>query len=166
MRPPLPLLLLLLGFAAAYEAIVYSLDEQDTKEVWARIEYEPVKKTADFARVSSAPARRLVVETDDGRLSGSYIPTTSKAQDEISLFLNQDDKVWHIEYFKTSSDDSPIVRFANRPVQAPQPILNRPIVVDLKGKQTATEPEKSFIQQYWYYLIPFAVILLTSGGSK
>ncbi|KAJ3384958.1 hypothetical protein HDU92_003309 [Lobulomyces angularis] len=36
---------------------------------------------------------------------------------------------------------------------------------ELKEDGSTPEPEKTFLQKYWYYLIPLAIILVTSGGD-
>ncbi|KAH9872019.1 hypothetical protein J1614_006279 [Plenodomus biglobosus] len=47
----------------------------------------------------------------------------------------------------------------------PKPVLNKPIVLNAEGKLESKEPEKSFLQKYWWVLALFLVVQLVSGGG-
>jgi hypothetical protein len=48
----------------------------------------------------------------------------------------------------------------------PKPILNKPIVLNAEGKLEGKEPEKSFLQKYWWALALFLVVQLVAGGGE
>ncbi|OCK85836.1 hypothetical protein K432DRAFT_317693 [Lepidopterella palustris CBS 459.81] len=51
--------------------------------------------------------------------------------------------------------------------RGPQPVLNKPIVLNAEGKLEGKEPEKTFLQKYWWALLLFlAIQVLSSGGDK
>ncbi|KAF1932971.1 uncharacterized protein M421DRAFT_53399 [Didymella exigua CBS 183.55] len=47
-----------------------------------------------------------------------------------------------------------------------KPVLNRPIVLNAEGKLETKEPEKTFLQKYWWALALFIVVQLVSGGGE
>ncbi|PNS13758.1 hypothetical protein CAC42_3251 [Sphaceloma murrayae] len=47
----------------------------------------------------------------------------------------------------------------------PVPALNRPVVLRADGKVEGAEPEKTFLQKYWWAIGIFLVIQLVSGGG-
>ncbi|CBX99855.1 hypothetical protein LEMA_P074440.1 [Plenodomus lingam JN3] len=47
----------------------------------------------------------------------------------------------------------------------PKPVLNKPIVLNADGKLDSKEPEKTFLQKYWWVLALFLVVQLVSGGG-
>ncbi|KAF1837322.1 hypothetical protein BDW02DRAFT_491672 [Decorospora gaudefroyi] len=48
---------------------------------------------------------------------------------------------------------------------APKPVMNKPIVLNAEGKLEGKEPEKSFLQKYWWALALFLVVQLVAGGG-
>ncbi|KAF1921043.1 hypothetical protein BDU57DRAFT_437996 [Ampelomyces quisqualis] len=48
----------------------------------------------------------------------------------------------------------------------PQPVLNKPIVLNAEGKIDSKEPEKSFLQKYWWAIALFVVVQLVAGGGE
>ncbi|KAK5997863.1 hypothetical protein PT974_00227 [Cladobotryum mycophilum] len=49
-------------------------------------------------------------------------------------------------------------------VKGKQPELNKPIVLSPEGKKVGEEPEKTFIQKYWW-MMAIAVFIAMSGGG-
>jgi len=49
--------------------------------------------------------------------------------------------------------------------EGPVPALNQPVVVSADGEE-AKEPEKSFLQKYWWALALFLVFQVVMGGAK
>ncbi|KAH5037897.1 hypothetical protein HBI74_035420 [Parastagonospora nodorum] len=47
----------------------------------------------------------------------------------------------------------------------PKPVLNKPIVFNAEGKIDSKEPEKSFLQKYWWAIALFLVVQLVAGGG-
>ncbi|PSK58780.1 hypothetical protein B9Z65_6795 [Elsinoe australis] len=50
--------------------------------------------------------------------------------------------------------------------EGPGPALNRPVVVGKDGRVEGAEPEKSFLQKYWWMIAIFLVIQVVAGGGK
>ncbi|KAJ4332703.1 hypothetical protein N0V87_008200 [Didymella glomerata] len=48
----------------------------------------------------------------------------------------------------------------------PKPVLNKPIVLNAEGKLESKEPEKTFLQKYWWAIALFIVVQLVSGGGE
>ncbi|KAI9717347.1 MAG: hypothetical protein M1828_007235 [Chrysothrix sp. TS-e1954] len=59
---------------------------------------------------------------------------------------------------KTDEDEQPLLVVIERPVPGPTPHLNKPVVLSPDGKAPEAEPEKSFIQKYWWVLAAFLVL--------
>ncbi|KAH7401077.1 hypothetical protein DE146DRAFT_755513 [Phaeosphaeria sp. MPI-PUGE-AT-0046c] len=52
-----------------------------------------------------------------------------------------------------------------RRTPGPQPVLNKPIVLNAEGKIDSKEPEKTFLQKYWWAIALFVVVQLVAGGG-
>ncbi|KAF2632459.1 hypothetical protein BU25DRAFT_384481 [Macroventuria anomochaeta] len=50
--------------------------------------------------------------------------------------------------------------------QGPKPVLNKPIVLNAEGKLESKEPEKTFLQKYWWAIAIFIVVQLVSSGGE
>ena len=50
-------------------------------------------------------------------------------------------------------------------VQAPVPVLNRPVELTAEGKVPEKEAEKSFMQKYWWVFLGAAVLAMAGGGG-
>ncbi|KAK7192661.1 hypothetical protein DPSP01_006907 [Paraphaeosphaeria sporulosa] len=48
----------------------------------------------------------------------------------------------------------------------PKPVLNKPVVLNADGRIDSKEPEKTFIQKYWWMIAIFLVVQLVAGGGK
>ncbi|KAJ8110767.1 hypothetical protein OPT61_g6473 [Boeremia exigua] len=48
----------------------------------------------------------------------------------------------------------------------PKPVLNKPIVLNADGKLDSKEPEKTFLQKYWWAIALFLVFQLAQGGGE
>ncbi|KAJ4349993.1 uncharacterized protein N0V89_008614 [Didymosphaeria variabile] len=48
----------------------------------------------------------------------------------------------------------------------PKPVLNKPVVLNADGRIDSKEPEKSFLQKYWWMIAIFLVVQLVAGGGK
>jgi len=88
--------------------------------------------------------------------------------EEITLYLSSDNTVYHISYVvkPSSTADTTVKVVPDRSIQkGPEPVLAAPVVVNPDGQPPVQEPEKTFIQKYWIYILPIIFILLTSGGA-
>ncbi|KAF9739849.1 hypothetical protein PMIN06_004869 [Paraphaeosphaeria minitans] len=47
----------------------------------------------------------------------------------------------------------------------PKPVLNKPVVLNAEGRIDSKEPEKTFIQKYWWMIAIFLVVQLVAGGG-
>ncbi|KAG8632059.1 hypothetical protein KVT40_001199 [Elsinoe batatas] len=47
----------------------------------------------------------------------------------------------------------------------PGPVLNKPVVLNRDGRVEGVEPEKSFLQKYWWAIGIFLVIQVVAGGG-
>ncbi|KAF2660478.1 hypothetical protein K491DRAFT_60552 [Lophiostoma macrostomum CBS 122681] len=47
----------------------------------------------------------------------------------------------------------------------PQPALNKPIVLNEQGKIATEEPQKTFLQKYWWVVGLFVLIQIVAGGG-
>ncbi|KAK0662295.1 hypothetical protein DIS24_g2005 [Lasiodiplodia hormozganensis] len=65
-------------------------------------------------------------------------------------------------------EDEDVVEVKVEKVQAgPAPFLNKPVVLDEKGKLAGQEePEKTFLQKYWWAIALFVVLQLFAGGKE
>ena len=50
-------------------------------------------------------------------------------------------------------------------LNGPEPVLAAPVVVNPDGVEPVQEQEKTFLQKYWMYILPVAILLFTSGGA-
>ncbi|EGP89613.1 uncharacterized protein MYCGRDRAFT_69277 [Zymoseptoria tritici IPO323] len=50
--------------------------------------------------------------------------------------------------------------------KGPVPALNKPVVLSADGKEEGKEPEKTFLQKYWWAIALFLVFQLVVGGTK
>jgi ER membrane protein complex subunit 10 len=88
--------------------------------------------------------------------------------EEITLYVTADDVPYHISYvLKPSTSSEPVVKVvSDRTIpEGPTPKLNVPVVVNPDGAPPVEEVEKTFLQKYWVYLLPIAILLFTSGGG-
>jgi len=88
--------------------------------------------------------------------------------EEITLHVSSDNVVYHISYvLKPASEQSTIVKvIPDRSIpEGPNPALTTPVVVTPDGQPPEEEVEKTFLQKYWMYFLPIAILALTSGGG-
>ncbi|KKY14302.1 hypothetical protein UCDDS831_g08287 [Diplodia seriata] len=69
---------------------------------------------------------------------------------------------------KDAAESVDVVEVKVEKVQAgPAPFLNKPVVLDEKGKVAGQEePEKTFLQKYWWAIGLFVVLQLFAGGKE
>ncbi|KAJ3226021.1 hypothetical protein HK099_005727 [Clydaea vesicula] len=81
----------------------------------------------------------------------------SNYRENITVHLNSKEKAFNESNFSTPTLKLVKQFKVSRPRSEPLP--------ELKEDGSTPEPEKTFLQKYWYYLIPLAIILVTSGGD-
>ncbi|KAF2843167.1 hypothetical protein M501DRAFT_64412 [Patellaria atrata CBS 101060] len=47
-----------------------------------------------------------------------------------------------------------------------QPVLNKPVVLNAEGKIEGKEPEKTFLQKYWWAIALFLLVQIAAPGGK
>ncbi|GIZ37410.1 hypothetical protein CKM354_000085600 [Cercospora kikuchii] len=103
--------------------------------------------------------------------ASNFAPAKSK---KLQLHVRQDGELYHLG-FKTSEPVSQgkgrnTVKDLNVEVvkikTGPKPALNKPIVVTADGEVEGKEPEKSFLQKYWWAIALFLVVQVVAGGGK
>jgi hypothetical protein len=88
--------------------------------------------------------------------------------EEITLYLSSENTLYHISYvLKPATSQSTVVKVVSDKSipEGPNPVLQRPVIVNSDGQTPEEEVEKTFLQKYWVYLLPVVFILLTSGGG-
>ncbi|CAO2647740.1 Nn.00g086620.m01.CDS01 [Neocucurbitaria sp. VM-36] len=66
---------------------------------------------------------------------------------------------------KDSGDSNEVEVEIVKRAAGPKPVLNKPIVLNAEGKLETKEPEKSFLQKYWWAIALFLVVQLVAGGG-
>ncbi|KAJ1549137.1 hypothetical protein HK096_000492, partial [Nowakowskiella sp. JEL0078] len=97
-------------------------------------------------------------------------------QEFITIHLDSNDDIFHVDYDFASEKCSntnlskKISKKALKPsvnVQrsdgGPKPVLDQ--LPELRPDGQPQQPPQSWLQKYWYYLIPLAILLLMSGGG-
>ncbi|KAK0258124.1 hypothetical protein LTR91_017412 [Friedmanniomyces endolithicus] len=103
--------------------------------------------------------------------ASNFAPEKSK---KLLLHLNSDGKLYHVGFrasdYGTSSaasntkDGLSVELVKVRP--GPTPHLNKPVVVNADGSVPSKEPEKSFLQKYWYFIAGFLVLQVVMSSGK
>ncbi|KAI5360354.1 hypothetical protein Slin15195_G082770 [Septoria linicola] len=103
--------------------------------------------------------------------ASNFAPDKSK---KLQLHVRQDGELYHLG-FKTSEPVSQgkgksTVKDLNVEVVQIQPgpkvALNKPIVVTADGEVEGKEPEKSFLQKYWWAIGLFLLFQVVMSGGK
>ncbi|KAI5249179.1 hypothetical protein E4T42_05344 [Aureobasidium subglaciale] len=85
----------------------------------------------------------------------------------LRLFVDSEGNVWHVGFSTAAvkaSEGSLAVEIV--PLhQGPQVAFDKPIVVNQQGEPEAKEPEKSFLQKYWWAIGLFILVQVVMGGG-
>ncbi|KAI9689766.1 MAG: hypothetical protein M1822_009648 [Bathelium mastoideum] len=103
----------------------------------------------------------------------------------LTLHLDQDGRPFHVGFGASAPSPSEEKKqgkgktaaagegglnvVVKTPVRGPQPHLNKPIVLSQDGKLQEKEPEKTFLQKYWWAIALFIGLQIFSavgGGDK
>ncbi|SLM38584.1 hypothetical protein LPUS_08851 [Lasallia pustulata] len=136
----------------------------------------------------TAPALSSSPENDLIRI-GVYDPVTkawrgtvtsassfdSSVNGRLRININQAGEVWgaswHASMTKAQADTPAAGQQTKQfdlvlTAPPPQPLLNRPVVLNPDGKIAEPEPEKTMFQKYWWVLLGVAVLAMAGGGDK
>ncbi|KAI4716085.1 hypothetical protein E4T48_07744 [Aureobasidium sp. EXF-10727] len=97
--------------------------------------------------------------------SGSNFHATKKPA--LRLYLDSTGDVWHVG-FSTAAAKSTDGTLAVEIVplrQGPQVAFDKPVVVNQQGEPEEKEPEKSFLQKYWWAIGLFLLVQVVMGGG-
>ncbi|TPX50493.1 hypothetical protein CcCBS67573_g10092 [Chytriomyces confervae] len=98
----------------------------------------------------------------------------AKFNDFIAIHLDQNGTAFHIDYTVDSSspcskDQKPVdpkTTFKTRTLVSKAEEGARPKLEQMSSeKAEGKEVEKSFLQKYWYYIVPLFLILVLTGGD-
>ncbi|OAJ43278.1 hypothetical protein BDEG_26650 [Batrachochytrium dendrobatidis JEL423] len=99
---------------------------------------------------------------------------TSRFHEMITVHVDSHGKPFHLDYLVNANECLPDIDFGKtlhfktvvavgRLADAPRPILEK-LKETVDGQEPV--PEQSFIQKYWYYIIPIMLVLtLSSSGG-
>jgi len=85
------------------------------------------------------------------------------------LHVDERGEVYHIGFRtagRSTGSDSEVEIEVSQRAKGPQPSLNKPIVLNAEGKLEGKEPEKTFLQKYWWAILLFLAVQLLAGGGK
>ncbi|KAL9094689.1 MAG: hypothetical protein Q9165_002959 [Trypethelium subeluteriae] len=187
-----PLLALTASASTKEDIKVYAWPVSEPKpQVLAEITYDPQSLTAStkkYHQIQSTSSEDLVrvglydPKTTDWTgivTSGSHFE--SKYAKTIVLHLDHEGRPFYVGFSasvpsknkksgeKNNQGFESLKVVLKPPVQGPQPHLNKPVVLNPEGKVDEKEPEKTFIQKYWWVLALFLVLQVvsaTGGGDK
>ncbi|KAF2712327.1 hypothetical protein K504DRAFT_401072 [Pleomassaria siparia CBS 279.74] len=182
--------LLLLPFAVASTVTVYvhSLPaSHDTKSAAAtlpsptpiaQIEYDVdtsigtlTSYTPPIGSYSSEHLLRIgLTHPKSGHWRGVVTSAASFAEQYKKKFvIHVDDKgeVYHVGFSASAKDagDEVEVEIVKKTMGA-KPQLNKPVVLNAQGKLDTDEPQKTFLQKYWWAIALFVVFQLAAGGKE
>jgi len=174
-------------FAAIPSSLQFTLSHQlvhseSVKDVTPRgvITYDPTTNSASY----DAQSEVVDLGSSEGIYRIGLYDTTIKdlrpaaftklgsvngpVNEEITLHVSSENVVYHISYvLKPSRSPTVVVKvLSDRMIpDGPAPKLNIPVVVNPDGQPPVEEVEKTFLQKYWMYLLPVAILIITSGGA-
>ncbi|KAF2788484.1 hypothetical protein K505DRAFT_421084 [Melanomma pulvis-pyrius CBS 109.77] len=179
--------LLLLPFAVASSVTVYvhSLPASDSQATSplpspipiAQIEYDADTSTGTLASYTPPTGsyshqhllRIGLTDPKSGHWRGVVTSAASFADEykkKFVIHVDEKGEVYHVGFGASArgSGDEVEVEVVKRGSGA-KPALNRPIVLNAEGKLETKEPEKSFLQKYWWAIALFVLVQLVSGGG-
>ncbi|KAF1999996.1 hypothetical protein P154DRAFT_392724, partial [Amniculicola lignicola CBS 123094] len=96
----------------------------------------------------------------------------TKFSQKFTLHVDEKGEVYHVGFgtslrnpsAKGTGHEEVVVEIVKREVGS-KPVLNRPVVLNAEGKLEDKEPEKSFLQKYWWAIALFILVQLVAGGG-
>lgn len=147
---------------------VYAWPLSSSPSKLAEIEYSPIEKSASVISYTppTSPSGLVLVGLYDSSTKiwlGNTVTSAASFKPEfqgtISLHVSAEGEAWRVAFHSSrksvpssqnggdTRDDQPKVEIL-RPAPAPQPHLNRPVVLSPDGKLPEKEVEKSFLQKW------------------
>ncbi|KAK1824658.1 hypothetical protein LTR12_000983 [Friedmanniomyces endolithicus] len=148
----------------------------------AKITYNSTAATVKSYTQPKIPSDDDIVRIGYYHPSGSWSGVATAASNfapekhkKLLLHLNSDGELYHVgfrasDYGSSSSaasntkDGMSVELIKVRP--GPTPHLNKPVVVNADGTVPLKEPEKSFLQKYWYFIAGFLVLQVVMSSGK
>ncbi|EOA82886.1 hypothetical protein ACJQWK_04463 [Exserohilum turcicum] len=144
----------------------------------AQIEYDADQSVGTLVSYtppagSYSPDRLLRVGLADAKSSSWHGIVTSAAsfseQYHKKFVIHVDDKgePFHVGLSTAAKGSGSEVEIeVLRKNTGPKPVLNKPIVLNAEGKVGSDEPEKTFLQKYWWAIALFMLVQLAAGGGE
>ncbi|KAF2473263.1 uncharacterized protein BDR25DRAFT_332886 [Lindgomyces ingoldianus] len=180
------LLLLPVAVASSVTVYVHSLPSSDhyasaplpTPIPVAQIDYDASTSTGTLSSYtpptgSYSPEHLLRIGLSDSK-SGHWRGVVTSAasfgdeyKKKFTIHIDEKGEVYHVGFgtsarAKGEEVEVEVVKRAS----GPKPILNKPVVLNAEGKLEEKEPEKSFLQKYWWAIALFLAVQFLAGGGK
>ncbi|KAK3075875.1 hypothetical protein LTR53_000449 [Teratosphaeriaceae sp. CCFEE 6253] len=179
------LLTFLSALGAALEAEqtvgIYAWPLSEPPAIIARVTHNSTAATVNSYTNPKIPPGEDIVRVGIYHPSGAWSGVATAASNfapekdkKLQLHLNNEGKLYHIGFGashpgsssatsnKTGGLSVEVVKI--RP--GPTPHLNKPVVVNPDGSVPQKEPEKSFLQKYWWAIAGFLLIQVVMSGGK
>lgn len=172
-----------LAFSAQQEReiVVFAWPLSASKaQTLAKISYTSTNATVQSFTAPKIPPGDDVIRigfhhsSNSGKWSGVATAASNFAPGlgrKVLLHLNAEGVVYHVGFKATEQGSSAkggkdgldveVVRMR----KGPTPHLNKPVVVSADGKVEDKEPEKSFLQKYWWVIGGFLLLQVVLGGG-
>ncbi|KAF2872225.1 hypothetical protein BDV95DRAFT_571796 [Massariosphaeria phaeospora] len=113
--------------------------------------------------------RICLTDSKSGSWRGVVTSAASFGEQYTKKFtIHVDDKgePYHVGFGTSARDagDEIMIEIVKRGA-GPKPVLNKPIVLNAEGKLDDKEPEKTFLQKYWWAIGLFVLVQFVAGGS-
>ncbi|KAF2645088.1 hypothetical protein P280DRAFT_391327 [Massarina eburnea CBS 473.64] len=86
------------------------------------------------------------------------------------VHVDEKGEVYHVGFSATAKDNGEETREVEVEVVkrgvGPKPVLNKPVVLNAEGKIDSKEPEKTFLQKYWWAIGLFLLVQVVAGGKE
>ncbi|KAF2771527.1 hypothetical protein EJ03DRAFT_30806 [Teratosphaeria nubilosa] len=120
----------------------------------AKITFNSTSATVKSVSNPSIPSHEDVVRVGFYHPSGSWSGIATSASNfhdgkdkTLQLHVNSDGELYHVK-------------------PGPTPRLNKPVVLSPDGKAPEKEPEKTFLQKYWWAIAGFLLLQVVLGAGK
>ncbi|KAF2280187.1 uncharacterized protein EI97DRAFT_391080 [Westerdykella ornata] len=178
------LLLLPVAFASSVTLYVHSLPSTESHHSpipspipLAQIDYDADTSTGTLASYtpptgSYSPDHLLRIGLGDPKIGHWRGVLTSAAsfgdeyKKKFTVHIDEKGEPYHVGFSTDvrGSGDEVEVEVVKRE-SGPKPVLNKPVVLNADGKLDNKEPEKTFLQKYWWAIGLFLLIQVVAGGG-
>lgn len=117
--------------------------------------------------------RLLRVGLTDPKSSSLHGVVTSAASfseqyhKKIVIYVDDKGEPFHVGFSTSAKGSGKEVEVEiQKKNTGPKPVLNKPIVLNAEGKLGGEEPEKTFLQKYWWAIALFLIVQLAAGGGE